>query len=264
MPWTSDFTIDHSTRTVQLLPRRTDIDLSLACNLALSEIITTVIEKGVFPIKLHSEPYSIVGARIPVSIERFSRSLFGITARGAHLTVYTRTSQGIEIWVPRRSSTLFTYPNCLDTTVAGGVTAGEDPFDCVVREGAEEASLSEDSVRNHARSCGVLSYIGMGNVKDGGINGHVTPDLIYVFDLEVGQDVTLKPEDGEVKEYYRWGIEKVKQELAKGEFKTNSALVMIDFLIRHGFITSANEKDYAEIAARMHRRLPFSTTPGQL
>lgn len=257
MPWTSDFRIDHESKVVQLLPQRTDMDLATACNKTLSEIIENVIQKEVFGPKAHSELYPIVGATIPVSIERFSRSLFGIIARGAHLTVYTQTSQGIEIWVPRRASTLFTYPNCLDTTVAGGVIAGEDPLTCVIREGVEEASLSDDLVRDNARSCGVLSYMGMNRTAGGGNNTLITPDLIYVFDLEVRQDLMLKPGDDEVKEFYRWGVEKIKQALAQGEFKTNSALVMIDFLIRHGLITPANEKDYAEISSRMHRQLPF-------
>lgn len=266
MPWTSDFCIDHSTKTVQLLSSSIREDLASSCNRALSNLITNAIESNVFSIihGQHSELYPIVGAKGLISVERFARSLFGITARGAHLTVYTRTSNVIRVWVPRRSSTLFTYPNCLDTTVAGGVTTGEDPLSCVIREAAEEASLPEDLVRAHARSCGVLSYIGLNDARGSGEKGLVTPDLIYVFDLEVDEDVMLKPRDDEVKEFYLWDVVKVKQELAKGEFKTNSAVVMIDFLIRHGFITPANEKDYVEITTRMHRRLPFPMTPDQV
>ena len=262
MPWTSDFKINHADKTVQLLPQRTDIDLATACNKALSRIITTAIQREVFRIKDHSELYPIIGATIPVCIERFSRSLFGIVARGAHLTAYAQTGQGLEIWVPRRASTLFSYPDCLDTTVAGGVTAGEDPLTCVVREGIEEASLSDKLVRDNARSCGVLSYIGMNKTAGGGDYTLITPDLIYVFDLEVEQNLMLKPGDEEVKEFYRWGVEKIKQSLAQGEFKTNSALVMIDFLIRHGLITPENERHYAEISSRMHRQLPFPTSSG--
>ena len=262
MPWTSEFSIDHSARTVQLLLESTQGDVSSACTAALSNLVAIAIERDVFSIihGKHSELYPIVGAAVPISVERFARSLFGITARGAHLTVYTHTNQGIKIWVPRRASTLFTYPDCLDTTVAGGVTSGEDPFNCVIREAAEEASLPESLVRDGACSCGVLSYLGLKNAIGGEESGLVSPDLIYVYDLHVAEDIMLKPQDDEVKEFYLWGVEKVKQELAKGEFKTNSALVMIDFLMRHGFITPANEKDYVEIRMRMHRRLPFPIT----
>ena len=67
--------------------------------------------------------------------------------------------------------------------------------------------------------------------------------------------------DEEVKEFYFMTIDEVKEGLANAEFKTNSALVMIDFFIRHGIITAENEEKYAEIIARLHRRLPLPTGP---
>ncbi|CAF9909099.1 MAG: hypothetical protein HETSPECPRED_008830 [Heterodermia speciosa] len=271
MPWTSDFRIDHSTKTVHLLPAsHNPADLASSCTSALSNLITKAIQTNTFPILhgKHSEPYPILGApKGPISIERFARSLFGLTARGAHLTVYTRTVHGLSIWVPRRSPTLFTYPHCLDTTVAGGVTTGEDPFTCIVREAAEEASLPEELVRTHARSCGVLSYMGLRDEARGGGGGEqglVTPDLIYVFDLEVGEEVRLEPGDDEVEAFYLWDVETVRRGLAEGGFKTNSAVVMVDFLMRHGVVRPETEGDYVEIAMRMHRRLPFPVSARQV
>lgn len=264
MPWTSDFEIDHHSRTVKIKPDNCGKDIGNSCTLALSSLVTRAIDEGTFAIlhRQHSELYPIVGANYPVAIERFARSLFGIIARGAHLTVYTPTEAGLKIWVPRPSAHLFTYPNCLDTTVAGGVTAGEGPFECIVREAAEEASLSENLVRDAAHSCGVLSYISMRDYGGDDENGSISPDLIYVYDLEVTPGVILKPGDDEVGEFYLWDVDEVRRGLARGEFKANSAVVMIDFLMRHGAITPDTEKDYAEISARMHRRLPFPTGPG--
>lgn len=263
MPWTSDFKIDHSRRTVELVLGDSYRDISSTCTSALSKLIDNALQKNTFKIlhRQHSELYAIVGAKYPVAIERFARSLFGITARGAHLTAYTTTETGMKIWVPRRSPHLYTYPNCLDTTVAGGVTADEGPFECIVREAVEEASIPEHIVRESASSCGVLSYITLRESRGGGEEGLVCPDLIYVYDLKLAPDVIPRPGDDEVSEFYLWDIDEVKQGLARGEFKTNSALVMVDFLIRHGAITQGNEKHYAEINARMHRRLPFPTSP---
>ena len=262
MPWSPDFEIDHGRRTVQLQSKISKDDLSSTCTTALATLIEIAIRERTFTnLRGHSELYPIIGARYRVVLERFARSLFGIVARGAHLTVYTRAKAGLKIWVPRRSAHIFTYPNRLDTTVAGGVTADEGPFECVVREAAEEASLPEKLLREGALSCGVLSYISMRNPQGDGEHGLISPDLIYVYDLEVGEDVLLKPGDDEVSEFYLWDVEEVKRGLASGEFKTNSAVVMIDFLTRHGIITPENEQDYAEISARMHRRLPFPTSP---
>jgi hypothetical protein len=50
-------------------------------------------------------------------------------------------------------------------------------------------------------------------------------------------------------------VEEVKTALLRGEFKLNSAIVVIDFFVRHGVITAENERDHVEIVCRLHRRL---------
>ncbi|KAK5165542.1 uncharacterized protein LTR77_009071 [Saxophila tyrrhenica] len=265
MPWSEDFVIDHGRRTIRLRGHANASSASTACNSAFAEVINNAIDKDIFRTlnKQHSEMFSILGANYPVQLERYAADLFGITARGAHLTVYTMTGDGMRIWVPRRSMSLFTYPGKLDTTVAGGVTAGETPMQNIIREAQEEASLPAELIEKHIRPTGVLTYISYELEKPGGMESCVVPDVIFVFDLEVDANVTPVPEDGEVKEFYLMSVDEVKEALAKEDFKTNSAVVMIDFFIRHGIITPDNEKDYVEIVQRMHRRLPFPVTPDQ-
>jgi 8-oxo-dGTP pyrophosphatase MutT (NUDIX family) len=264
MPWTPEFHIDHERKTAQLcLPSDNSADIALLCNAALQKLVDIAIEKNIFRVihGKHSELYPIIGSKFPVSVERFSSSLFGIISRGAHMTVYTRTNGGMKIWVPRRSSSLFTYPGYLDTTVAGGVTAGESPFECIVREAEEEASIPEDLVRREARPTGLLSYIRLNDERGGGELGLIAPDILHVYDLEVAEDMQCRPHDDEVKEFYLMTVDEVRQALLNEEFKTNCALVMIDFFIRHGYITEDNEEQYVEIATRLHRKLPFPTSP---
>ena len=69
-----------------------------------------------------------------------------------------------------------------------------------------------------------------------------------------------RPRDGEVKEFYLWDVETVRGAMLRGEFKTNCALVLIDFFIRHGIVTDENEGDYLELMTRMHRILPVPTS----
>ncbi|KAE9372242.1 NUDIX domain-containing protein [Stipitochalara longipes BDJ] len=263
MPWTDDFVIDHEARMVRLSPAEEKKDLAASCTTAFSKLIQRIIDEDTFRVihRTHSEPYPIIGANFPVSIERYASTLFGIISRGAHLTAYTRTASGLKIWVPRRSPNLFTYPNCLDTTVAGGVAFGEGPFECVVREADEEASLPEELVRKQVVHCGCISYVGLNDRGGGGETGLIAPDIMYVYDLEIPEDVICKQNDDEVKEFYLMTIDEVKGGLANAEFKTNSALVMIDFFVRHGIITAENETNYPEIIARLHRRLPLPTHP---
>lgn len=264
MPWTDDFTVDHHGRTVSLKDRSDGKDTSAACTNAFTALVQRCIDQDTFSSIHgdHSEPFAILGAKYPVQIERFASSLFGITSRGAHLTAHTRGSEGMKIWVPRRNPNLKTYPNMLDTTVAGGVPADESPFDNMVREADEEASLPAELVRQNVRSVGCLTYIGLTGtgygVEEAGL---VVPDIVYLFDLELDEDVVPKPKDDEVKEFTLMSVEEVKKAMLGGEFKPNCAVVMIDFFIRHGIITAAEEKDFVEITTRMHRKLPFRTAP---
>jgi 8-oxo-dGTP pyrophosphatase MutT (NUDIX family) len=228
MPWTSDFSINHDARTVQICPSQDETKFSTSCTTALSKLIQRFIDEDTFRVihGMHSEPYPIVGANFPVSLERYASTLFGIISRGAHLTAYTKNTSGMKIWVPRRAPNLFTYPNCLDTTVAGGVAAGEGPVECIVREAEEEASLSEDIVRKEAVHCGCISYVGLNDPKDGGETGLIAPDIVYIYDLELPEDAVCRQNDDEVKEFYLMTIDEVKKGLARAEFKTNSAIVM--------------------------------------
>jgi 8-oxo-dGTP pyrophosphatase MutT (NUDIX family) len=262
MPWTEDFKVNHETRTVRVLPLNPDGQLA-TCTVAFSRLVQRCIDEGTFYVihGQHSEPYPIMGSKFHVTLERYASTLFGIISRGAHLTAYTMTTEGMKIWVPRRSPHLFTYPNCLDTTVAGGVAAGESPYECIVREANEEASLDEEYVRNHAKAVGCISYIGLNDSRGGGEAGLISPDIMYLYDLELPEDVICRQNDEEVKEFSLMAITEVKEFLARAEFKKNSALVMIDFFIRHGIITSEEEEHYGEILSRLHRRLPLPTSP---
>lgn len=263
IPWPSEFAIDHAQRVVKLQHTPTGLMTSLYASNAFQKIVDQCIDENIFPTLngQHSEHFPVLGAEFDMWIERFAAPLFGIINCGAHLTVYTQTSQGMKIWVPRRSANVFTYPNMLDTTVAGGVAAGESPFENAIREADEEASLPEDLVRAQTKACGCLTYIQQSNGTTGDEPGVITPDIVYVFDLQIGPDLVPKPQDGEVKEFYLLSPEEITDRLSRGEFKTNSAVVMVDFFIRHGIITPDNERDYVEIITRMHRQLPFPTTP---
>ena len=90
--------------------------------------------------------------------------------------------------------------------------------------------------------------------------GLLQPECQYVYDLEVEPGLKPKPNDDEVQGFYLWSVEEVKRHLVMGEFKPNCALVLLDFFVRHGILTAENEKNYIEIVARLHRKLPFPTT----
>jgi 8-oxo-dGTP pyrophosphatase MutT (NUDIX family) len=194
------------------------------------------------------------------NMERSAIGLLGVMRYGVHMTAFVRSeasSHGIKIWVPKRAATKSTFPGMLDNTVAGGLMTGEDPFECIIREADEEASLSEDIVRSRAKLVGEVTYIYITEERAGGEAGLIYPECQWVYDLELFDDVIPKPKDGEVEEFSLCTIEEVQVQLAQGRFKPNCALVVLDFFMRHGILTRENEPDYDEINRRIHRELPF-------
>lgn len=267
MPWTSDFAIQHEApRRVTVLDSSWGTDTAAAVNTAFEKLVSTCIDRDLFHVlsQQHSEQFPIVGARYdqPVYVERFAASLFGLTTRGAHLVAYVKISgkpEDMKIWVPRRAEHLYTYPNMLDTTVAGGVKADTSPLETLVEEAGEEASLPAELIRWNSRSRGVISHMGVTGRGFPGEQGLVMPNYIYVYDIELPVDLTPRPCDEEVSGFKLMSVDEVKSALLQGEFKPDSGAVFVDFLIRHGIITADNEKDFVEINQRLHRRLPFRT-----
>ena len=264
MPWDHNvWQIDHGKRCIMPAPKRdnhTQEDV-------IRDTLETAKNGGVFQVLSkgwRNELYPVYGpytSRKPMlSMERAGSALFGINSYGVHMTAYVNTPQGLKIWVPRRARNKQTYGGMLDNTVAGGLSTGETPFGCVVREAAEEASLSEQLVRSNAIPCGTVSYFHIREARAGGEAGLLQPECQYVFDMEIGAEVIPKPGDNEVESFYLWTVDEVKRALAEGDFKPNCAAVLLDFFIRHGILTADNEKDYMEIVSRLHRKLPFPTS----
>jgi 8-oxo-dGTP pyrophosphatase MutT (NUDIX family) len=229
----------------------------------IARSLSVAVEKDAFGVLRgwRNELYPIYGPgrELLASMERSATTLFGIITYGAHMTAYVKDEQGMRIWVPRRAHTKQTFPGMLDNTVGGGIVTGEEPFECLVREATEEASLPEDLVRANAKSCGCVTYFYVRDARAGGETGLLQPECEYVYDLQLDSDVILKPCDAEVEDFYLWTTDEVKVALSKGEFKPTCAIVLLDFFIRHGIITPENEKDYLEIVARIHRRHEFPT-----
>lgn len=266
MPWDSRFQVSTSPRkAVYLLKPKDTEDWQQSCREAVRELVDRARERGVFRLGgKTAEQFPIVGALFDIGIERSAFSLFGIIGRGAHMTVYTRAEEGLRFWIPRRSPGKSTYPNMLDQAVAGGVARGEMPLECIVREAAEEASLPPDVVRERAVAAGTVSWFGISDERAGSEVGLMNPGILYVYDLEVGPDITFKPVEDDIQGFNLMGLDEVVHALREGDFKPSCAMVMLDFLIRHGIITAENEARYEEIVSRLHRRLPFRINTVQL
>ncbi|KAF2793639.1 thiamine pyrophosphokinase [Melanomma pulvis-pyrius CBS 109.77] len=255
-----NWVIDDEDRTLTLTGGSTSEERSAAVMNTLLAMKST----GHFKVldKWRNELYPVYGRNkeLLFSVERCASPLFGVVTYGVHLTAFVHTKSGeLKIWTPRRARTKQTYGGLLDNAVAGGIASGESPWESLVRECGEEASLPEELVRSKAKACGTVTYFHIRTAKAGGETNLLQPECQYIYDLELAEDVIPKPGDDEVEEFYLWSVDEVKEAMARGEFKPNCALVVLDFFIRHGILTSENDKDYIEIVSRLHRRLEFPT-----
>lgn len=118
-----------------------------------------------------------------------------------------------------------------------------------MRESAEEASLDAKYVRTYVRSVGVLPYPNRSPA------GWILPGMYYLYDLPLPSDGSIRPRinaaDGEVESFEVMDAQNVLHHLLEGKFKASSALALVDFLIRHGFVTEDTDRRFEHVCMRL-------------
>lgn len=179
-------------------------------------------------------------------VERAAVPLLGVKGYGVHVNGYVVEGGTVRLWVGRRSLTKPTGPGKLDQVVAGGQPAGISIADNLIKECAEEAAIPE-TIAATAVPVGTVSYL---TERPEGLRD----DVLFDYDLELPPDFQPVNADGEVAAFYLWPIERVIETLERtDEYKFNSGLVVIDFLVRRGFI-GPERPDYVDIVEGMHVR----------
>jgi len=143
------------------------------------------------------------------------------------------------------------WPGKLDVTVGGGIGLGDTALSTIVRECSEEALLDAAYVRENVRPVGILPFPNRSPA------GWILPGLYYLYDLRLEPDGSIVPRtntlDGEVESFELMDAGTVLQNLVEGRFKASSALAMVDFFIRHGFITEASDSKYVDVCRILKR-----------
>lgn len=210
-------------------------------------------------------------------VERSLAPALGIAMYGVHINGYIppQLSQDgqLKLWIAKRSLTKPTFPGKLDNTIAGGIAYPYSIYDTVVKESKEEAGLDKSYVDKNVRSVGVITYLFSPEKPNQSFEYDVShdeehfiqPECEFIYDLQFGEI----NDDGKVvgpqinnDEVFGFTLMTVNETIAalqKGDFKPNCAVVIIDFLIRHGIITPSNEPDFIEINQRIHRVLQYPT-----
>jgi isopentenyldiphosphate isomerase len=237
--------------------------------LIIQDALTRMIEAGYNDILKcwRNERFPVYGpgGDVILEIERSASALFGIVTSGVQMLCYVKDTDGsIRLWIAKRSMQKQTYPGMLNCTAAGALSVGESPRSAMILEATEEASIGRDIIESGMRYVGAISYfhmkgssIGLGN--EGASTAVLLPEVEYLYELQLDEGVVPRPKDSEVEDFRLWDVDQVLDALGDGMFKPNSAVVVIDFFIRHGIIKPETEAAYYEIRRRLRRRLPFPT-----
>ncbi len=216
----------------------------------LGQVLESLVAQGVLS-HLHGERYPVTPAgpgEALLLIDRAAAPWFGVRAFGQHLNGYLRTPDGLQMWVARRSSDRVNFPGKLDNMVAGGLPWGIPLTRNLAKECWEEAGIPAELAGN-ARPVGAVTYVA--ETAKG-----LKPDTLYCYDLELPADFQPRCTDGEVESFQLWPVEQVLAVMQQGEvFKLNCNLVIIDFLVRHGYL-DPERPDYLALVTGLHPALP--------
>lgn len=214
---------------------------------ALGDVLRDLVGKGVIP-GWRDEAYVVsagYGQEPLMEIERAAVPLFGIEGRGVHVNGITTVAGALHMWIGKRSLDKPTAPGKLDQLVAGGQPAHLTLGENLIKECAEEADIPP-ALAETACPVGALTYCT--EQPDG-----LRRDVLFVYDLDVPADFTPRNTDGELEAFHLWPIDHVAERVRESDdFKFNCALIVIDFLIRKGFIPP-DDPEYVELIRGMHQ-----------
>ncbi len=189
----------------------------------------------------------VYGQKPLLALERSIAPFFGIKTYGTHLNGYYEKDGQIWVWIAQRAHHLKFAPDKLDNLAAGGLTLGLSPQENMFKEAVEEAQIPTELLAN-MRGTGAVCYL-MDTLRG------ITPDTMFVYDLKLPADFKPTTDGSEVGNFVTFSLTELAELVYDTEdFKYNSALVILDFLIRDGGISS-DHPEYLETITALRRPL---------
>lgn len=236
--WPDIFAVEDE--VVALVPDLQDFD---ARSRALDRVIGELVGAGIIDHR-HGERYPVTAGdrkRALCVIDRAAAPYFGIRAFGQHINGFVREGDELHMWIARRSVHKRTFPGRLDNMVAGGLPYAMSLEDNLIKECEEEASIPAELARR-ARPVSEISY------RAETVRGFKL-DTMYCYDLELPRGLPPRCNDDEVDSFQLLPLSEVMSIVRDTEqMKPNSAVTIIDFLVRYGRI-DPSDADYAAVVA---------------
>lgn len=158
-------------------------------------------------------------------IERAVARFLGLLTFASHMNGIVEGQRAL--WISRRSPAKAVDPDMWDNLVAGGMPAGSDPLETVVRECDEESGIPPALARR-VEAHGVIDVLR--EIPEG-----VQWERVYVYDLLLPPDFVPHNRDGEVAEHRLIGPEALLAIMADLAMTVDATLVTLDTLRRRGW-----------------------------
>lgn len=173
-------------------------------------------------------------------IERAATRHFGLTVYASHLNGLTVRHGEPHMWIGRRADSKAIDPGKLDNLAAGRIPRGLTPFATLVKESFEEAGIAAD-LAGTAKGAGAVRC--KREVEEGLHN-----EIIFVHDIILPENFIPANQDGEVADFTCMPIAELVRllESKADSFTVDAALVVLDCLIRRGYLSS-DRHDYLDL-----------------
>jgi 8-oxo-dGTP pyrophosphatase MutT (NUDIX family) len=152
-------------------------------------------------------------------IERAAVKRLGVRGRAAHVNGVVETGRGWSMWIARRADTRPSDPGKLDNLVGGGVAAGLDSWQTLIKECREEAGIPF-FIAEGARLRDTIAFDYL--VSDG-----LDSNEVEVFDLLLPAGFIPRNEDGEVAGFELLPFAEVRERLEMPHLFTVDAAMVI-------------------------------------
>lgn len=160
-------------------------------------------------------------------LDRGALPALGVSAEGVHVNGLVEAPEGWRIWIGTRADNRLLDPGKLDHLIGGGICAGMNAAETLVKEAAEEAGVPPALARS-ARPVGVIAYT---LARPEGLRR----DRLHCFDLHLPADFVPHAADGEISRFELMPAAEVLRLVRDTDrFKFNVSLVLIALFARMG------------------------------
>lgn len=223
---------------------------------AVDQLMLDASEQGILPEKpdyeslgMGGDDWFVAGDRLNPLFEmrRFYSIFLGLRRYASRVHGF----EGDQMWIVKRGQAVHEYPGRLDTLVGAGQVAGRTIREHTLVEAHEEAGLSE-------ADCAAMAPAGMVHIFRHNGKGFCFDENIYIYDLDTTHTAKPHPVQAwESESITLWPFAKVLETIrTTDDFRPEAALCLIDFFIRHGYITPDNEPDYDALCFGVRSLLP--------